>query len=234
MNNRNAAFTLLEILVVLAVLGFGMGLVVELTAKSARISERVEEDTFVQLACDNMMNSILAGNMTATVGVSSPIPDAPNWETTIELLDGPIEKLIAIRIVAQRYVEETYPSAQDPSVPVVVRTPDPARRYVIKEWARRAEIKTRVVKVSSTGETTAVDGTGETVANDLAGGQNELGGGLGAETYDPFASIDSAFGGSDANMPGANARANGVGGGLSGGLGGAAGTNDPFSGLGVF
>lgn len=221
MNDKRDGFTLLEILVVLAVLGFGMGLIVDMTTKSARISERVEEDTFVQLACDNMMNSILAGNMTATVGVSTPIPDAPNWETTIELLDGPIEKLIAIKITAQRYINDAYPSAEDPSVPVVVRTPDSARRYVIKEWARRAEIKTRVVKTTATGETTALDGTGETFAADLGASQTELGGGLGNETqYDPFASIDSALNNFGASAPGYDSRNGTSGGALGGGLGG--------------
>jgi prepilin-type N-terminal cleavage/methylation domain-containing protein len=59
---KTRGFTLLEILVVLAILGMGMALITEMTSVAARHSERVEEDTIVQLACENMMNSILAGN----------------------------------------------------------------------------------------------------------------------------------------------------------------------------
>ena len=134
--HETRGFTLLEILVVLAILGMGMALITEMTSVAARHSERVEEDTIVQLACENMMNSILAGNMTATIGVSTPIPDAPNWETTIELLDGPIANLIAIRITAQRYQVDEVPSVDNPSVSITTRIADPGRRFVIKEWSR--------------------------------------------------------------------------------------------------
>ena len=217
-------FTLLEILVSLAVLVMGLALVTQMTTVAARHSERVEEDTTVQLACENMMNAILAGNMTATVGVSTPIPDAPNWETTVELLDGPVKSLIAIRITAQRYEIEEVPSLDNPGVPVVTRVPDLGRRFVVKEWARRAEIKTRVVQTNATGETTAIDGSGETVWNDLGSIDGQLGGDMGippigsldlgvppmggVDTSDPFAEIDRA---SNAARGGAGA----LGGGLN-------------------
>ncbi len=67
---RRDAFTLMEILIVLAILGFGMTLIVEMTTFAARNSERVEEDTIVQLACENLMNSILAGEAVAHVSLS--------------------------------------------------------------------------------------------------------------------------------------------------------------------
>ncbi len=208
-------FTLLEILIALAVLGMGMALVTQMTTVAARNSERVEEDTTVQLACENMMNSILAGNMTATIGVSTPIPDAPNWETTVELLDGPIDNLIAIRITAQRYEIDEVPSLEQPGVSIKTRVADAGRRFVVKEWARRAEIKTRVVRTSSTGETTAIDGSGETVWNDL-GASDAQTGGLGVDSFaDPFAEIDRA------NNAVSNVRS-----GLSGGLGGGLNTPD--------
>lgn len=194
---RRSGFTLLEILVVLAILGFGMGLIVEMTTASARHSVRVEEDTIVQLAMQNLMSSILAGNVAATVGVSSPIPDAPNWETTVELADGPIDNIVAIRITAQRYETQEVPSIADPTFMITTRIPDYEKRFVIKEWARRAEIKTRVVKTTALGEVTAVDGTGLTFEKDyesVYGSESGdlLGGALGTESDapDPFAAID--------------------------------------------
>ena len=212
-------FTLLEILVVLAILGMGMALITQMTTVAARHSERVEEDTTVQLACENMMNSILAGNLTATIGVSIPIPDAPNWEITVELLDGPIEKLVAIRITAQRYVTELIPSFTNPNEIFENKIPDEGRRYVLKEWARRSEIKTRVVQTNANGESSAIDGTGETVWNDLngsldgLGGSSNLGPGSGLDApYDPFAALDQELG---ARSNGSNNAGGTLGGGLN-------------------
>ena len=187
---RRDAFTLMEILIVLAILGFGMTLIVEMTTFAARNSERVEEDTIVQLACENLMNSILAGEAVAHVGVSTPIPDAPNWETSVELLDGPIEKLVAIRITAQRYVVEEVPSLADPTVPIATKVPDVGKFYVIKEWARRDEIKAVVVSPPESNQN--ADGM---AGGPLGGGLDGLSGGVESAdaTYDPFASIDAAL-----------------------------------------
>ena len=187
---RRDAFTLMEILIVLAILGFGMTLIVEMTTFAARNSERVEEDTIVQLACENLMNSILAGEAVAHVGVSTPIPDAPNWETSVELLDGPIEKLVAIRITAQRYVVEEVPSLADPTVPIATKVPDVGKFYVIKEWARRDEIKAVVVSPPESNQN--ADGM---AGGPLGGGLDGLSGGVESADapYDPFASIDAAL-----------------------------------------
>jgi len=191
--NRRSAFTLLEILVVLAILGMGLALITTMTTTTARYSERVEEETTVQLACQNLMNSILAGGATATVGVELPIPDAPNWSTSVELLDGPISNLIAIRITAQRYETYETPSPTEPNGVLVTRVPEEGRRYVFKEWARREEIKTRVIQTNSDGSMKATDGTGETVWNDLNSANQTWGGGLGNEPInsdDPFSVVE--------------------------------------------
>ena len=212
---RRDAFTLMEILIVLAILGFGMTLIVEMTTFAARNSERVEEDTIVQLACENLMNSILAGEAVAHVGVSTPIPDAPNWETSVELLDGPIEKLVAIRITAQRYVVEEVPSLADPTVPIATKVPDVGKFYVIKEWARRDEIK--VVVVSPPESNQNADGMAGGPLGGAADGLDGLSGGSESmdAPYDPFASIDAALD-SDPQAPQTNGGppAGALGGGL--------------------
>lgn len=167
MSSVRRGFTLLEILVVLAILGMGMAIISSMMRNSAQYSERVEEDTQVQLTCDNMMSSILSGNMTATLGVELPIPDAPNWTVKVELLDGPIESLVAVRITAQRYDQMEIATANNAGLLTTARTPTAGRTFVIKEWARRANVRTRVVSIAADGSMTAVDGSGETVANDV-------------------------------------------------------------------
>ena len=214
-----SGFTLLEILVVLAILGMGLALITAMTTHSARYSERVAEETTVQLACENMMNSILSGTSVAALGVEIPIPDAPNWSVTVEALDGPIDKIIAIRITAQRYQTFETVSPNNIQSLVVARTPEPGRRIVLKEWARRADVRTRVVKVDANGKTTAVDGTGETLAHDLSA-EPSLGGGLDSAPGSAF-DVDAqeqasgaAFDAVDAALAPSGAPT--VGGGLSG------------------
>ncbi|MBR6387465.1 MAG: type II secretion system protein [Thermoguttaceae bacterium] len=212
---RRDAFTLMEILIVLAILGFGMTLIVEMTTFAARNSERVEEDTVVQLACENLMNSILAGEAVAHVGVSTPIPDAPNWETSVELLDGPIEKLVAIRITAQRYVVEEVPSLADPTVPIATKVPDVGKFYVIKEWARRDEIKAVVVSPPESNQTAG--GIAGGPLGGAADGLDALSGGSESmdAPYDPFASIDAALdSGPQAPQTNGGSPAGALGGGL--------------------
>jgi len=203
MKNGRSAFTLLEILVVLAILGMGLALITTMTTTTARYSERVEEETTVQLACQNLMNSILAGGAVATIGIELPIPDMPNWSTSVDLLDGPISNLATIRITAQRYQTYETPSPTEPNGVLVTRVPEEGRRFVFKEWARREEIKTRVVQTNSDGSIKATDGTGETVWNDLNSENQSLGGGIGfdeTKSDDPFSVVDqmnaSAIGGS--------------------------------------
>ena len=235
MKKRRGAFTLLEILVVLAVLGMGLALVSAMMRNSAQYSERVEEDSAVQLVCDNMMSSILSGGMTATLGVELPIPDAPRWTVTTELLDGPIPSVVAVRITARRYDQPQTESPTNLGASTVARTPTPGRVFVLKEWARRADVHTRVVSVSADGSTAAVDGTGETVAGDLNAQANaELGGALGGvptELASPefsgslFDSFDAAQG---LNNPGMTPNVDALGGGLGG-----PGSVDQFGGAGL-
>ena len=231
MKKRRGAFTLLEILVVLAVLGMGLALVSAMMRNSAQYSERVEEDSAVQLVCDNMMSSILSGGMTATIGVELPIPDAPRWTVTTELLDGPIPSVVAVRITARRYDQLATETSANPGA----RTPTPGRVFVLKEWARRANVRTRVVSVAADGSTAAVDGTGETVAGDLNAQANAgLGGALGGVPTDLaspessgslFDSFDSAQG---LNNPGMTPNVDALGGGLGG-----PGSVDQFGGAGL-
>lgn len=185
-NADKRGFTLLEILIVLAVLGMGLAIISMMMKNSAAYSGRVKEETNVQLVCDSMMSSILSGNMTATLGVELPVPDEPNWTTKVELVDGPLDSVVAVRITARRY-ETPAPIGMgiDASGEATGRVASQGRRFAIKEYARRANVQTRVVKIGQNGETTTVDGTGDTVAQDMAQGGQGLGGGLGGSSSAP-------------------------------------------------
>lgn len=182
-NVDRRGFTLLEILIVLAVLGMGLAIISMMMKNSAIYSKRVKEETNVQLVCDSMMSSILSGNITATLGVELPVPDEPNWTTKVELVDGPLDSIVAVRITARRY-ETPAPIGMgvDASGEATGRVASQGRRFAIKEYARRANVQTRVVKIGQNGQATTIDGTGETVAQDFAQGDQSLGGGLGGSS----------------------------------------------------
>lgn len=199
---KQDGFTLLEILVAFAVLIAGLSLVASLATTTARQAERVEEETGVQLACQNLMNAILSGDATVSLGVEVPLPDIPNWAARVELLDGPISNLVAIRIVATRFEIVETPHPTDPSLTISTRSFDGGRQYVLKEWARRADVRTQTVRRNVDGTFSTVDGTAADIpASNVANGsgvEGNVAGGLSgfdsASDGDAFGELDGAFG----------------------------------------
>ena len=200
---NRGGFTLLEILVAFAILIMGLSIVAALATTSARQAVQVEEETGVQLACQNLMNAILAGDATVSLGVEIPLPDVPNWAARVELLDGPISNLVAIRIVATRFEIIETPHPTDPTLTISTRSFEGGRQYVLKEWARRADVRTQTVRRNVDGTFTTVDGTAADIpASNVANGsgvEGNVAGGLSgfdsASSGDPFGELDGAFGG---------------------------------------
>jgi type II secretory pathway pseudopilin PulG len=201
---NRGGFTLLEILVAFAILIMGLSLVATLATTSARQAVRVEEETGVQLACQNLMNAILSGDAVVSLGVEVPLPDTPNWAARVELLDGPISNLVAIRIVATRFEIIETPHPTDPTQTISRRSFDGGRQYVLKEWARRADVRTQTVQRNLDGTFATVDGTAadipaSNVAN-ASGVESGVAGGLtgfdsAATGANSFGELDAAFGG---------------------------------------
>lgn len=201
---NRGGFTLLEILVAFAILIMGLSIVAALATTSARQAVQVEEETGVQLACQNLMNAILAGDATVSLGVEIPLPDVPNWAARVELLDGPISNLVAIRIVATRFEIVETPHPTDPTLTISTRSFEGERRYVLKEWARRADVRTQTVRRNVDGTFSTVDGTAADIpASNVANGSgvegNVAGGlsGFDSASGNAFGELDGAFGGLD-------------------------------------
>ena len=200
-----SGFTLLEILVAFAILVMGLSIVAALATSSSRQAVQVEEETGVQLACQNLMNSILAGDATVSLGVEVPLPDTPNWSARVELLDGPISNLVAIRIVATRFEIIETPHPTDPTLTISTRSVESGRQYVLKEWARRADVRMQTVRRNADGTFSTVDGTAadipaSNVANASGVGSDVAGGltGFDSASGDAFGALDATLGGLDA------------------------------------
>ena len=234
---NRSGFTLLEILVSFAILIVGLAIVAALSTTTARQAELVEEETGVQLACQNLMNSILAGDAVVSLGVEIPFPDVPNWTARVELLDGPISNLVAIRIVATRFETIETPHPTDPTRTISTRSFDAGRRCVLKEWARRADVRMQTVRRNLDGTVSTVEGTAadlpaSNVANGTGTGSG-VAGGLGG-----FGSAETGTGGANGfdvlDNWGGTGGLGGLGGlngsgslGASGSLGGAASNAGP-------
>lgn len=178
---NRSGFTLLEILVSFAILIVGLAIVAALSTTTARQAELVEEETGVQLACQNLMNSILAGDAVVSLGVEIPFPDVPNWTARVELLDGPISNLVAIRIVATRFETIETPHPTDPTRTISTCSFEAGRRCVLKEWARRADVRMQTVRRNLDGTVSTVEGTAADLqASNVANGTGTgVAGGLG-------------------------------------------------------
>ncbi|MBQ2791144.1 MAG: type II secretion system protein [Thermoguttaceae bacterium] len=206
---KRGGFTLLEILVAFAILIMGLSIVAALATTSARQAALVEEETAVQLACQNLMNAILSGDATVSLGVEVPLPDTPNWAARVELLDGPISNLVAIRIVATRFELVETPHPTDPTLTISTRSFEAGKQFVLKEWARRADVRMQTVKRNADGTFSPVDGTAADLPASYAttgvDGQGNVAGGLtgfdsaGSNAFDE---LDAAFGGFDASGTG--------------------------------
>lgn len=81
--DRNKGYTLLEILISLAALFFGLLVVSEVMNASLRQADRTEEMTEIQLACQNTMNEILSGAMPVAATQTVPVTSFPNWIMTV-------------------------------------------------------------------------------------------------------------------------------------------------------
>lgn len=225
---NRGGFTLLEILVAFAILIMGLSLVAALATTSSRQAAQVEEETGVQLACQNLMNAILAGDATVSLGVEVPLPDTPNWAARVELLDGPISNLVAIRIVATRFEVIETPHPTDPTLTISTRSFEGGRQYVLKEWARRADVRMQTVRRNLDGTFSTVDGTAADIAaTNVASGsgvESGVAGGLSgfdsASNLNAFDALDAAFGVSG-GLGGSSGLGASDGLGASGGLGGA-------------
>lgn len=195
---NRSGFTLLEILVSFAILIVGLAIVAALSTTTARQAELVEEETGVQLACQNLMNSILAGDAVVSLGVEIPFPDVPNWTARVELLDGPISNLVAIRIVATRFETIETPHPTDPTRTISTRSFEAGRRCVLKEWARRADVRMQTVRRNLDGTVSTVEGT----AADLPA--SNVANGTGTGTGSGVAGGLGGFGSAETGTVGAN------------------------------
>ncbi|MDO5567396.1 MAG: type II secretion system protein [Planctomycetia bacterium] len=132
-------FTLLEVLIVLAMLLFGLAVVSELMNGSLRQADDTEERTEIQLVCQNRLNEIAAGALTVSPGVPETVPSFPHWVMRTFLEGTPLPNVTACTVVAQKY-ETTR------DVPIE------GKQIVFKQWMTRDSIQVALATTSPDGQ----------------------------------------------------------------------------------
>lgn len=127
-NRTSGGFTLLEILIVLAILLFGLAVVSQLMSGSLRQADDTEERTEIQLVCQNRLNEIASGALVVSPGVPETIPSFPHWIMRTFLSETPLPNVSACTVIAQKY-ETTQ------SIPIE------GKQIILKQWMTRDSIQ---------------------------------------------------------------------------------------------
>ncbi|MDO5552874.1 MAG: type II secretion system protein [Planctomycetia bacterium] len=133
-------FTLLEILVVLALLITGMTLLSSLSSAALREAVRSEEQATVILFCRSQLNAILIGAVPCRNGHTWQVPDAESWLATVTIKAGPLPNLSVVQLTAQKYEEIPEPT-QDGKRFTVSRIPVVGGRVQITQWIRTSALE---------------------------------------------------------------------------------------------
>ncbi|MDO4587488.1 MAG: type II secretion system protein [Planctomycetia bacterium] len=151
MKNKSSknGFSLLEILVVLVILMFGLTVLSQLMNASMRQSILADEQTAVQIFCQNTMSRILSGEMAVLSGMNFPVESQPHWQATVLLEQGILPNILTIRIIAQKYEEKLEPSPDQPGRFITSFVPVGGQNIVITQWVRRNAVKLQTLNTNS-------------------------------------------------------------------------------------
>jgi len=99
-------FTLLEVILALAILGIALATLGQAVGRSYDNSRRVAEESELTMIAASVMDEVLAGVRPLTAVSQEPVSDPDDSSQTralvsVELGAGPIEGLVAVRVVAQ-------------------------------------------------------------------------------------------------------------------------------------
>ncbi|MBO7726095.1 MAG: prepilin-type N-terminal cleavage/methylation domain-containing protein [Thermoguttaceae bacterium] len=132
MKRGSRGFTLMEVLVVLAILIAGFTALTQLQTSALKESAEAEEKTSIQVLCQNELDKILTGITELVPDLENPIPEFADWSYTVQYRPAPLPGLIVIRVVAQKSEYTRVPSDR-PGVYDMVRKP--LAEVTVAQWA---------------------------------------------------------------------------------------------------
>lgn len=147
-------YTLIEVLVSLAILMFSLTVIGRLMRSSMMQTLQSEEETEVQIVCRNTMDSILAGALAIAPQQKFSMPGFSDWEIEIACVQGTLPGITEIFLIAQKYEtpdnglalatdsdDMAQQSSDQSTGPSSGRIPISARRIILKQWAQTSTIR---------------------------------------------------------------------------------------------
>ncbi len=115
---RRDGLTLMEVILALAIFGLAMVAIGQLLRIGVFSATRARDITTAQILAESKMNEIATGMLPASPASNVPFEFEPEWQYSIEMQQGDLLGLLAVRVTVQRSVE----------------FPDPASTYVLNRW----------------------------------------------------------------------------------------------------
>lgn len=128
---------MLEILVVLAILLLGMSMLSQLMRSAIRESVFSEEQTEIQIICQNMMNRLMAGSDSFPVDKPIDIPGFADWNITVSLVENRIPSLLGIQILARKFEPVSSFDSESEKIPI------PGQRIFLEQWVGKDAVQIR-------------------------------------------------------------------------------------------
>ena len=152
---KKNGYTLIEVLVSLAILMFSLTVIGRLMRSSMTQTLQSEEETEVQIVCRNTMDSILAGALSIDPKQKFSMPGFSDWEIEIACVQGSLPGITEIFLIAQKYeIPDSGPtviaafsgsadsgSSGQMSNQTSGRIPVDGRRIILKQWAQTSTIR---------------------------------------------------------------------------------------------
>lgn len=109
-NAERQAFTLLEVMLALAVFGIAAALLGELARQGVRYAEAARDDTQAQLLCESVLSDLLSGVRELTSVSASPLQTDPNasmletpdWQYTVSVAASGQTGLLLVEVLVER------------------------------------------------------------------------------------------------------------------------------------
>ena len=176
-------FTLIEVLVVLAILIAGFTALTQLQTSALKESAEAEEKTSIQILCQNELDKILSGIIELVPGQENAIPEFNGWSYTAEYRPAPLPGLITIRITARKSEYLRLPSDR-PGVYDMIQKP--LAEIIVAQWADPDRIR-----IAGRTPAASADESASSRRRRQEGYDGGLIGSLSAPpSADPFAAID--------------------------------------------
>jgi len=110
---RSAGFSLLEVILALAILAGAMVILGELARQGLRYAERARDVTQAEMICQSKLAEIISSSSTPTASAASPVETDPSdnqkWLCSVDVSPLSQQGLLAVRVTVTKDTDQAQP-----------------------------------------------------------------------------------------------------------------------------